>query len=377
LLRDYAERGSETAFAELVSRHVDLVHSAATRLTGDAHLAHDITQGVFLALARQAAALAGHPVLSGWLHGTARHLAAKTIRTETRRHAREQEAAAMNELLAGETPDAPWEHVAPHLDAALGELAAADRDAVMLRYFEKKSAAEMAAILGISSEAAQKRVSRAVERLRDIFAAHKITISAGGLTALLAANAVKAAPAGLAAAIAAAIPAFSSFMLATKLKLIIAALAIASLGAALVLQHQTQTGLRTENAALRQQITQLQTDGEALSNRLAGVVQSNQLSQEQFHELLKLRGEVSLLHRQQSSHSEPATTETNALPEVEKTQIFMAPELVLVPNEYLSAFGLNAAIADASPGILTPEQLEASKAVLEKASDVKVLLRGA
>src|SRR5204863_6991687 len=102
----------------------------------DSHLAKDVTQTVFVALAKDAARIADHRVLSGWLHRTAQNVAAQTVRTDVRRRAREQEAAIMNPLLATEV-DAPWEHIAPHLDAALGELSELDRDAVLLRYFEK------------------------------------------------------------------------------------------------------------------------------------------------------------------------------------------------------------------------------------------------
>lgn len=203
LLRDYAERHSDAAFAELVKRHIDLVHSAAFRMTGDPHAAKDVTQGVFVALAQDATRLAYHPVLSGWLHTTARNLAAKTIRTDVRRRQREQEVATMNELLSA-TPDAAWEEIAPHLDAAMGELTELDRDAVMLRYFEKKSAPEIARVLGVSDEAAQKRVSRAVERLREFFTKRGVSIGAGGLCIVISANAVQAAPAGLSVAISAA-----------------------------------------------------------------------------------------------------------------------------------------------------------------------------
>jgi RNA polymerase sigma factor (sigma-70 family) len=198
LLRDYAERQSETAFAELVCRHVDIVYSAALRMVCDTHLAQDVTQGVFVALAQNARQLTRHPVLSGWLHRTARNLAANTVRSETRRRTREQEAAAMNQL--NET-EVDWETISLYLDAGLGELDDADRDALMLRYFERKSAREMADILGLSEEAAQKRASRAVERLREIFSKKRVAVGAGGLVALISANAVQAAPAGLAATI--------------------------------------------------------------------------------------------------------------------------------------------------------------------------------
>jgi DNA-directed RNA polymerase specialized sigma24 family protein len=94
LLCDYAEHHSETAFTELVRRHVDIVHSAAFRMTGEAHSAQDVAQAVFVALAQNAGRMTHHPVLSGWLHTTARNLAAKHVRTAVRRQSHEQEAAA-------------------------------------------------------------------------------------------------------------------------------------------------------------------------------------------------------------------------------------------------------------------------------------------
>src|ERR1017187_3492345 len=200
LLSDYAGQRTETAFSELVRRHVDFVYSAAVRMVRDAHLAEDVTQGVFVALAQNARQLTDRPVLSGWLHRTAQNLAANSVRADVRRRVREQEAAAMNELLSAE-PDASWEDIAPQLDAALGELAEPDRDALLLRYFERKSAQEMAQILGISDEAAQKRVNRAVERLREVFSKRNVAVGASGLVVLISANAVESAPAGLAAAI--------------------------------------------------------------------------------------------------------------------------------------------------------------------------------
>src|SRR2546430_4411706 len=103
----------------------------------------------------------------------------------------------MNELLSAGS-DVSWEHIAPHLDAALDGLSEPDRDALLLRYFERKSAREIAEILGTSEDAAQKRVSRAVERLRDFFAKRGVTVGASGLVVVVSANAVQAAPVGLA-----------------------------------------------------------------------------------------------------------------------------------------------------------------------------------
>jgi len=200
LLRDYAESGAEAAFSEVVRRYVDFVYSTALRLVRDGALAEDVSQKVFVVPAQSAQQVSDRATLSGWLHRTTRNLAANAIRTDMRRRAREREAAAMNELLSGE-PDPTWESIALHLDAALGELSDSDRDAVLLRYFQRKSAHEMSQVLGITGEAAQKRVNRAVERLREVFAKRGVAVGTSGLVLLLMSNAVQSAPAGLAAAI--------------------------------------------------------------------------------------------------------------------------------------------------------------------------------
>jgi len=199
LLRAYAEDHSEAAFGELVRRHVDLTYSVALRIVRDTHLAEDVTQAVFVALAQNAATLSDHPVLSGWLHRAARNVASQMVRSEVRRRAREQEAVSMNEPTSG--TDAPWEEVEPHLDSVLSELEPTDRDAVLLRYFERKTAREMAELLGIGAEAAQKRVSRAVEQLRVLFARRGVAVSTGGLAILMTSHAVQASPPGLAAVV--------------------------------------------------------------------------------------------------------------------------------------------------------------------------------
>src|SRR5437763_12426274 len=151
LLREYSDSRAEPAFAELVRRHIDLVHSAALRMVGDVQLAEDITQAVFIALAQNARKLVNRLVLSGWLHRTARNLAAKTVRQDIRRRARETLAVAMNEMNSTD-PNVLWEHVASRVDQLMNELSESDRDVVLLRFFQRKSAHEIGRTLGLSDE---------------------------------------------------------------------------------------------------------------------------------------------------------------------------------------------------------------------------------
>lgn len=138
LLREYTGRGVQAAFSQLVHRHVNLVYFAALRLVKDRHLAEDVTQAVFVGLARDAWKLASRPVLVSWLHVTTRNLAAKTVRTEVRRRAREQEAITMQNDSSGSV--SVWGNIAPLLDDALARINDADRSAILLRFIEGKSA---------------------------------------------------------------------------------------------------------------------------------------------------------------------------------------------------------------------------------------------
>jgi RNA polymerase sigma factor (sigma-70 family) len=332
LLRAYAERCSDAAFAELVRRHIDLVHSAARRMVGDTHLAEDVTQATFLALSKNAAQLTDRPVLAGWLHRTAQNIAAQTVRTAVRRRAREQEAAAMNELLAA-TPKAGWEQIAPHLDAALGELNEPERDAVLLRYFERQSARDMAQTLGISDEAAQKRVSRAVDRLRELFAKRGVTVGASGLAVVISANAVQAAPVGLALTISAAAALTGTTLVTTATVTATKAIAMTALQKTLVvatiavlagagiyearqaaqLREQVQT-LQQQQAPLTEQVQQLQGDRDETTRQLASIREENERLNRNTGELLRLRGEVASLRRtnaelQQLLNAEPKTAD--------------------------------------------------------------------
>ncbi len=196
LVREFAASQSEPAFAALVERHIALVHSAALRQAGDAHLAEEITQAVFIILARKAASLGPKTVLSAWLYRTTRYAAADALRARRRRQAREQEAHMQSIL---NQPDADiWAQLAPLLDDALAELGETDRAALVLRFIENKTAREIAGALRMEEAAAQKRVARALEKLRAIFVKRGIALTATVIAGAVAANSVQAAPAGLA-----------------------------------------------------------------------------------------------------------------------------------------------------------------------------------
>ncbi len=203
LLAEFVAHRSERAFTEIVARHLNLVHGTALRLLGnDAHLASDVTQTVFVLLAKKAPTLPVQVVLAGWLHTATRHTVANTRRAEQRRQAREQEAFRMNHDLTETAIE--WERVRPVLDAAIARLGNADRDAILLRYFEARPFAEIAAALCVSEDAARMRVERALEKLRGLLGQHGINSTTAALTAVFAQQLVGAAPMGMVSSVAGA-----------------------------------------------------------------------------------------------------------------------------------------------------------------------------
>jgi RNA polymerase sigma factor (sigma-70 family) len=195
-LAHFAKNGDEAAFRELVTRHFNMVYSASLRqLNGHTHLAEDVAQSVFADLARKAGLLPRGVVLTGWLYEAARRAAANAVRREQRRRQREKEAITMHEPVP--EPSTDWEEIAPILDAAMGQLSAHDRNAVLLHYFERKGFRAIGAVFGISDDAAQKRVTRALGKLRSILMRRGVTVSAATLATMLTASTVQSAPAGL------------------------------------------------------------------------------------------------------------------------------------------------------------------------------------
>jgi RNA polymerase sigma factor (sigma-70 family) len=201
LLKEYAESGAEGAFAELVQRHINLVYSAALRHVGMAAQAEEITQAVFVILARKAGSLRPNLVLESWLYETTRLTSLSFLRGERRRQFREQEAHMQSTLQ--ETADDPvWKELAPLLDEAISKLGRKDRDAVVLRFFKDKSVREVAAELNVNEAAAQRRVLRAVDKLRKFFASHGVSSTTAIIGEKISAHSVQASPTMLAKAVA-------------------------------------------------------------------------------------------------------------------------------------------------------------------------------
>jgi RNA polymerase sigma factor (sigma-70 family) len=328
-LRRFAEERSEAAFGELVTRHLPLVYSTAIRQTGgDEHLAKDVAQLVFTDLARKARSLSENVILAGWLHRAAIFAARQILRGDHRRRKREQEAVTMN-AVQSESESADWQQICPLLDEALDRLSKTDRDALLLRFFEQQSFAQIGANLGGSEDAARMRITRALGKLRGILQKHGVTTTAVALSTVMSANAVQVAPVGLASALTntslAAAATGTTFtllkiMTATQLKLGLGALVVAGATTAFVVQHQMQSKLLAENQSLRQQLAQSQNDNNDLSNRLADAGDGKKLSDDQFNELLRLRGEVGRLRQKTNELGESQASLENSLREEQARQ---------------------------------------------------------
>ncbi|EEF61171.1 sigma-70 family RNA polymerase sigma factor [Pedosphaera parvula] len=308
LLAEYAQTGSEPAFQELVSRYINFVYSTAVRLVGgDAHLAEDVTQMVFIGLASKGRTFSTDVMLGGWLHQHTYHVATKAVRAERRRQSREREAVEMNEL-QGDT-GANLRQVAPMLEEAITQLGSEDRMAILLRFFEQRDFRSVGEALGSNENAARMRVNRALEKLHALLKHRGVTLTITALGVVLSAKVVHAAPAGLAAKISSIAPATTAagtgttltslkLMAKTKLKLGLATLVVAGVATTMVMQHHSQAKLREENESFREQMAQLKADNESLSSLAAQAKKPASLPGDQFKELLRLRGEVGMLRRQ-------------------------------------------------------------------------------
>ncbi len=199
MLRQYTGNNSEEAFATLVARHVNLVYSVALRQVGNPHHAEEITQAVFIILAKKARELRHDKALSSWLFQVTRLTANNFVRSEIRRQRREQEAYMQTTL--NESGNELWRGIAPLLDAAvagLNEKTSALINGSGLRRDWHLLPKSSGCVVELNEEAARKRVNRAVEKLRFFFKKRGVVVSAAVLTMAISANSVQAAPAMLA-----------------------------------------------------------------------------------------------------------------------------------------------------------------------------------
>ncbi len=310
LLTDYARNGSEAAFREVVERYINLVFATAVRLVdGDTHRAEDVAQAVFSDLARLAGTLSPNVMLGGWLHRRTCHVAASLMRSERRRQNREREA--MN--TPPEPADPAFAQIAPVLDEAINQLGAEDRAAITLRFFEGRDLRSVGEVLGSNEDAAQKRVARALEKLRGLLARRGVTASGAALGAVLSTQALTAAPSGLAASVAAAALAGAAaggggltlttlkLMSLTKLQIAVGTIVVAGLGTGLVIEHGALTKLHEENQLLEQQVAQLRLaagGGAPTAVLPASAAEPAAPREDQVRDLNRLRREVGTLRQQ-------------------------------------------------------------------------------
>ena len=322
LLRRFAaDRSDEQAFAAFVERRIGFVYGAALRRTaGDAHLAEDITQTVFLVASQKTPALARHAHVTGWLHTATRHIALTALRDARLRREREHEAAAMSELLndnrisdSAAAASESQQHMREVLDEAIDALAPKDREAVLLRFFEGRDFAEIGARMKTNEAAARMRVSRALDKLRVVYARRGVTSTAAALGALMSAEAAAAAPAGLASSVTGAILAASgataaaaatttvtagvlAFMTSTKIAIIATAVAL-FVGTLAVLEARREKAVAAELVAFKREHT-------ALLKNLSDTQKSAKKTQTSLEDLRRRKAEAAELAK---NPSDPVT----------------------------------------------------------------------
>lgn len=377
LLRAYSEEGRETAFAELVRRHIGLVHATAMRrLGGDTALAEDVTQQVFIDLARKAVALPDSVFLAGWLHRHTCFTTAKVVRKELRRRYREQEAVAMAETNRDELMD----RVGPDLDEALEELSDVDRDALILRFFKGESLRVVGAALQIGEDAAQKRVARAIERLQAALAGRGHAIPGLLLTTFLTQIGNIAAPATLAGSITAAalaaagvgaaaksvtIGTFLTTILMTKTKTaLVSSVLLVGLGTPFLLQHRNLTRLTSANNQLRQELSQSRSDLSTAAQQSTRLDALTRSIESKTTELNALRAEVTWLRRELAeTTNNVARVPVAAASEIEATELQSTgpvrftgtAQAVLTPGQTLIVGGWATEPGKRTLGLFTPD----------------------
>jgi RNA polymerase sigma factor (sigma-70 family) len=380
LLRKFADQRSESAFAELVQRHLNLVFSVAMRYAGNPSDAQDITQAVFLILAKKAGSLRQRTTLTGWFYETTRLTASQLCRTRLRQQIRDQEAYMQCNPSGG---DNVWHQIAPHLEAAMSRLHERDRTLLALRFYENKTGTEAAQLLGIGADAAHKRTARALEKLRRFFAKHGVTSTTTVIGETIAANSIQAAPVGLASTISyAALSAktTATALAATKTMTILqkaftTTATIAAAGAityALHVQNQFRA-LQQQQASLLAQIQQQQQQLSDATNQIASLNDQNGSLQQNEDELLRLRAEVTRLHHGGSVPAPVVTQPQTASSSV--VQVHVKTRFYSIPDQSWQGMGIDwtADPQGNQMGYLDASQFKNVLDALRGASDVTVL----
>ena len=374
LLERYRAEGTEEAFGELVARHVHWIHSAARRQVGDDDLAKDVTQMVFSDLARKARSLSHGTIVGAWLHRATRFASQRVLRS--RRRQEERERIHLESREAQSTSPINWSEVSIELDAVLDSLPRRDREAIVLRYFERLDFRSIGADLGVTDDAAQKRVERALEKLRVVLGRRGISSGVPALATALASSAVTPAPVSLAAAITGAalstqpIPGtgFLSTIALMNLKTVTVTLAVIGVGTSLFLLVRTNQELRLRGQNLEGQVSALSRELTEARSATKSESSGDPMTAESKAELLRLRGENARLRQHKGETprrsgeplagggAEPATVLTDAGTDT--------AEAAATTSLWILAQGLR----DRMPALLM-EDPNASPDVVEKRQD--------
>jgi len=367
LLDQYARQDRQEAFATVLDRHLKLVYSAALRQVRSPELAEEVAQSVFADLARNSAKLAPDTVVAAWLYQVTRRTAIDVVRRESRRQLREQIAVDTNQM----NPNSPeWTAIEPLLDEAMEALDPPDRTAILLRYFQGKSLREVGQSLGTSEDAAQKRVSRALDHMREFFSKRGKTVGAGALAAVISANAAQSAPLGLKGAILAGaalvgagapisgtIAVSKTIAMTTLQKALIGAVLATAVGTGLYEAHRA-SDLREQMQALRQQPDPAAGQNDLLrrqldeaNRQLAELRAQNEMLRRDLADVPRLRGEIQRLrgNTSQSDNDPTALAEKSWLDRVGKLKerLQQTPGAKIPEFQYLTEKDwLNAAMPD-------------------------------
>ncbi len=376
LLREYVATHSEFAFGEIVRRYADAVYSAAMRQVGNEAQARDVAQTVFVDLARKAASLRANIVLIGWLHRGARLAALELLRSEQRRTNRERQAMELHDS-SSET-EGDWNAIRPVLDEAIANLGDEERNALLLRFFKNESLSSVGATLGVSEDAAQKRVSRALSKLRDFLAERGIKTTAAALSITLAANTIQSAPSGFAVSLAAGAltkaavtgSSTTSFLTLSNMKIAFLTLAlVGSIAITAVTRVQSQRSLREAQALAQQRAEEIDAL-RATNNQLARKAQELDSAHGERAETLRLRGEVTRLRRDLADLKRPGSPPA-AANKAPNTPTSPQPQQINIKAKFISVPAGHA--VGVLAGNLTDSQAQTIWQTLEQIDDARLL----